>query len=108
MKIGHFPQLHSTCENEIKEKFIQRKIRKEICDCKERAFIDKNMRLEIKIMEKVHSNPNKYKLETPIAHIILRELDLIAVGYSCLEAAGSKSGKKIDGGILNTLKRSKF
>ena len=46
--IKEISSLDSTCENEIKEKFIQRKICKEIYDCKERAFIDKNMRLEIK------------------------------------------------------------
>ena len=32
-------------------------------------------------------------METPIAHIILRELDFITVGDSCLEAAGTKSDK---------------
>ena len=89
--IKEISNLDSTCENEIKEKFIQRKICKEIYDCKERAFIDKNMRSEIKIMKEVLSNPNKYKLETPIAHIILREPDFITVGDSCLEAAGAKS-----------------
>ena len=48
------------------------------------------MRSEIKIMKEVLSNPNKYKLETPIAHIILREPDFITVGDSCLEAVGAK------------------
>ena len=51
------------------------------------------MRLEIKIMKEVLSNPNKYKLETPIVHIILREPDFITVRDSCLEPAGAKSHK---------------
>ena len=51
------------------------------------------MRLELKMMKVVLSNPNNYKLETPIAHIILRESDIITVGDSCLEAAGAKSDK---------------
>ena len=44
-------------------------------------------------MKEVLSNPNKYKLETPIAHIIVREPDFITVGDSCLEATGAKSDK---------------
>ena len=44
-------------------------------------------------MKEVLSNPNKYKLETPITHIILRESDFITVGDSYLEAAGAKSDK---------------
>ena len=51
------------------------------------------MRLEIKIMKEVHSNPNKYNLETPISHIILKEPDFITVGNSYSEAAGTKSDK---------------
>ena len=51
------------------------------------------MRLEIKIMKKVLSNPNKYNLETPISHIILKEPDFITVGNSYSEAAGTKSDK---------------
>ena len=42
-------------------------------------------------MKEVLSNPKKYKFETPIDHIILREPDFVTVGDSCLEAAGAKS-----------------
>ena len=58
--IKEISSLDSTCENEIKAKFIQKKIRKDMYDRKERAFIDKNIRVEIEIMKEVLLNLNKY------------------------------------------------
>ena len=44
-------------------------------------------------MKEVPSIPKRHKLETQIAHVVLREPDVITVGDSCLEVAGAKSDK---------------
>ena len=41
-------------------------------------------------MKEVLSNPKKYKLETPITRIVLRDSDFITVSDSCLEAKDVK------------------
>ena len=43
--IKEVSSLNSRNDDEVKETFIQRKICKEIYDCKERVYLDKNMRL---------------------------------------------------------------
>jgi hypothetical protein len=73
---------------ELKEKFVQSKIAKETYKCKHQAFINKPMRSELKLIHKVLANPNKFSLETPIAHIIKREPDFVTLGDACLEAGG--------------------
>ena len=50
------------------------------------------MKIELTIIKEVLSNPKKCKLETLIAHTILREPDFIVAGDSCLEAVGTKLG----------------
>ena len=49
------------------------------------------MRTELIIIKSILSNPKKYNLETPIAHIIQREPDFIPYGDACLEAGGGYS-----------------
>ena len=79
---------------ERKERFLQSKISKEIYNCKVTVFISKKMRFELKIMDKVLSNPKQYNLGTPIAHLVQREPDFVTYGDACLEAGGGFSDGK--------------
>ena len=76
---------------EQREKFVQSKIARETYKCNDKAHITNPMRNELKIMKKILSSPDKYKLETPIAHIINREPDFTTFGDASLEAAGGFS-----------------
>ena len=73
----------------LRERFVQSKIGKEMYKCRGKPFITKNMRAELKLIHKVLSTPKKYSLETPIAHIIHRELDFTLYGDAFLEAGGA-------------------
>ena len=61
--------------------------------CEHKAFIDKEIRKELNIMIQILSNPQKFSLQTPIAHIITREADFTSYGDACLEAVGGYSQK---------------
>ena len=74
--------------NDLRERFVQSKIGKEMYKCKEKTFITNAMRSELKLIHKVLAFPKKYSHETPIAHIILREPDYISYGDASLEAGG--------------------
>ena len=50
--------------------------------------MNKEMKEELKIMKNILSNPKKFSLQTPIAHIINREPDFTSYGDACLEATG--------------------
>ena len=54
-------------------------------------FITKMMRSEIKLIHHILSNPKKYKLETPITHVINRYPDCTTFGDASLEAGGGFS-----------------
>ena len=56
--------------------------------------MSKKLRFELKIMDKVLSNPNQYNLGTPIAHLVQREPDFVTYGDACLEAGGGFSDGK--------------
>ena len=75
----------------MKDKILQKTIAKETYKCQHKTYIDKEMRTELIIMKNILSNPKKYNLETPIAHIIHREPDFISYGDACLEAGGGYS-----------------
>ena len=49
------------------------------------------MKEELRMMKDILSNPKKFNLETPIAHVINREPDFISYGDACLEAGGGYS-----------------
>ena len=49
------------------------------------------MKYELNLMIKILSNPKKYNLETPIAHVAKRDPDFITYGDACLEAGGGFS-----------------
>ena len=71
-----------------KEKFVISKIAKDIYRCQHKVFINKSMKSELKLIINILSNPKKYKLETPISHIVKREPDFTTYGDACLEAGG--------------------
>ena len=58
-----------------KENDAQSKIAKETYKCQHKVFINKSMDSELNMIINIFSNPNKYKLVTPISHIINREPD---------------------------------
>ena len=74
-----------------KQKFLLRKVAKETYKCQHRAFIDKSLRAELNIMKDILSNPTKICLETPIAHVIKRQVDFVSYGDTSLEAGGGYS-----------------
>ena len=84
-KLAHSNDLHNL---ELKEKYIQSKIAKETYKCKQKTFISKPMRTELKLIQQILSNPTKYSLDTPIAHVVKRDPDFITYGDACLEAGG--------------------
>ena len=86
--ISELANARHTDTHELKDKFIQSKIAKEIYNCQHKAFINKTMRSELKIMQHILSHPKQYNLETPIAHLIKREPEFITFGDACLEAGG--------------------
>ena len=49
------------------------------------------MKSELSTMINILSNPDKYNLETPIAHVVKREPDFVTFGDACLEAGGGFS-----------------
>ena len=76
--IKEVSDINSSSEHEIKKSYIQKKICKEIYDCKEETHMHKTIRLELRIMKEVISNQLVYMyiyiyiLETPISHMIIR------------------------------------
>ena len=71
-----------------KERFVISKIAKDTYKCQHKVFINKSMKSELKLIINILSNPKKYKLETPISHIVKREPDFTTYGDACLEAGG--------------------
>ena len=49
------------------------------------------MRSETNIIKEILSNPEKYNLSIPIAHVVPRDPDFITYGDTCLAAAGGVS-----------------
>ena len=62
---------------ELKDKFIQSKIAKEIYNCQHKTFINRTIRGELKIMQHILSHPGQHSLETPKAHLITGNLNLL-------------------------------
>ena len=91
---------HDLDNHSLKEKFLMKRIAKETYKCTHKAFIDKAMRTELRIMKDILVNHDKYSLDTPIAHVIKREPDFISYGDASLEAGGGYSSD-LFGGILN-------
>ena len=74
-----------------KESFVKSKIAKETYRYQHKVFINKSMMSELKLIINILSDPKKYKLETPISHIVKCEPDFTTFGDACLEAGGGFS-----------------
>ena len=72
----------------LKDKFVQSKMAKDIYRCQHKVVRNKSMKSELKLIINILSNPKKYRLETPISHIVKREPDFTTLGDACLEAGG--------------------
>ena len=77
--------------SDLIERYIQSKITKETYKCKQKTFISKPMRAELKLIKEVLSDSRKYLLCTPIAHVVNRDPDFISFGDASLEAGGGFS-----------------
>ena len=55
---------------DLSYRFLQRTIAKEINKYETPAFIDAVIKSEIQIIGEIPSNPTKYNLSTPIAHVV--------------------------------------
>ena len=67
----------------------------------------KSLKCELNLMIKILSNPKKYNLETPIAHVVKRDPDFTILGDACLEAGGGFADTYF-GGTLNGLMTLKY
>ena len=65
------------------------------------------MKSELNTMINILSDPKKFNLETPMAHIVKRDPDFIMFGDACLETGGGFS-ENCSGGMLNGLKNQSF
>ena len=77
--------------NELKQRFLLKKVAKDTYKCQAKAYINKSMGNELKMMINILSHPKHFNLETPIAHVITRDPDFITYGDACLEAGGGYS-----------------
>ena len=78
----------STSPQDLRYQFLQRTIVKEIYKCEAPTFIDKAMRSEINIIKEILSQPDKYILSMPIAHVVSRDPNWITSSDVCLDATG--------------------
>ena len=75
---------------DLRVRFLQRNIAREIYQCKAKAHVTKNMKIELKIIHEVLLHPLKYNLTSPIAHLATRLPDFTGYSDACLEAAGAQ------------------
>ena len=57
--------------------------------CKDKVFINKTLRDEIKLLTTIFSDSDTYKWEMPIRHLIDTDYDCIVLGDACLERRGA-------------------
>ena len=62
----------STSPHDLRYMLLQRTIAKGIYKYEAPAFIDKAMQSEVHIIKEILSQPDKYNLSTPIAHVVSR------------------------------------
>ena len=74
---------------------MQSKLSKEVYRCKDIVHISKAMETELGYIKEVLSNPKKYDIKTPIAHMINRVPEYISYGDASLKAAGGFSQGKV-------------
>ena len=83
------------------ERFTQSKITKYMYSYKHKANINKIIKFELKIIVEVMSHPTRYKMETPIAHLVHREPECITYDDTYLEV-GSGFSEVFFGGMLKS------
>ena len=71
----------------FRSRFFHRYIAKEIYKCKAVAHINRSMKTELKIINKILMNPTLYNLTTPIAHLVTRDPNFLAYSDACLETS---------------------
>jgi hypothetical protein len=74
-----------------KYRFFCRKVTQAIYDFKSRTYLSAAVREELAFIIKVFSNPDTYRWESPIAHLIRHEQDYEACQDSCLQGVGGFS-----------------
>jgi len=75
----------------LRKNFAFSKIMKKTWDCKQKYFISRTLRQEIKFLIHIFKNRHIFKIFAPISHIIPRHPDFIALGDACLDGAGGFS-----------------
>ena len=81
---------HTPKPVDLRVRFLQRNIAREIYQCKAKAHVTKNMKTELKIIHEVLLHPLKYNLTSPIAHLATQLPDFIGYSDACLEEAGAQ------------------
>ena len=74
-----------------KYRFFSQKVARAIYNFKSRTYLSSAVCEELAFIIKVFSNPDTYRWESPIAHLIRREQDYEACQDSCLWGAGGFS-----------------
>jgi hypothetical protein len=74
-----------------KYRFFSRKVARAIYDSKESTYLTPDIRAEADFLVTVLSNPDKYRWESPIAHLIPREHDYESHQDACPKGAGGFS-----------------
>ena len=69
-----------------RQRYMQKKIAKEMYNCKHLTHINKDMRKELTFLHTIFMDNVTYPMLTPIAHLIHRHPDCTTFGDACLEA----------------------
>ena len=76
---------------ELKQKFLDRKIARDIYHSHVKIFVTVKMREELDFLNQVLDDTSKFPLSTPVAHLAQRIPDCQTFGDACLDAAGGFS-----------------
>lgn len=86
-QLRHAEQRNNAC----KAAFYQGKIARLIWNKKDKSYIVPTMRQELKLLTTLLENPEKYKWESPIAHLAEKDPDSTTYGDACLYGGGGFS-----------------
>ena len=70
------------------QRFMQKKIAKEMYNCKHLTHMSTDMRKKLKFLHSIFMDEITYPINTPITHLIHRYPDCTTFGDVCLEACG--------------------
>ena len=74
-KLAHSNDLYNI---NLKKRYIQSKNAKETYKSNRKTFINKPVRVELKLIYKILSDREDYSLDTPTSHVIDRDSDFIS------------------------------